>query len=150
MGIKLWLVRDSRSIRKSNLTSMSVKILVLSVGFIAILGVVHSATTIMCYEGTVADGKTMDEGKALLTAKECGDGITMCKNYTATTAGVAGTIFMCGTDADTTKGCTTKDSVKTCICEGAKCNTYSSAPMAISTPAMLVFTLIVSGLSFVF
>ena len=64
-------------------------------------------------------------------------------------SGVKGTMFACGATADTAEGCKTADSITTCICKDAKCNTYSSAPMAISTPAMLLVTLIVSGLSFI-
>merc|ERR1712062_803847 len=111
-----------RSIKKSIKTSMSVKILVLSIGLAAIFGLVQS-DAIKCWSGEVADGKTNAEGVEILKEKDCTEGITMCKNYT----GTAKTTF---------------------DCKDAKCNTYSSAPMTILTPTVLLFTLFVSGLSF--
>ena len=40
--------------------------------------------TIKCWSGEVADGKTNAEGVEILKEKDCSEGITMCKNYTAT------------------------------------------------------------------
>ena len=39
---------------------------------------------IKCWHGDVADGKTNAEGVEILKEKDCDEGITMCKNYTAT------------------------------------------------------------------
>ena len=64
----------------------------------------------------------------------------------------SGTKFACGV-ADKTKGCTVADGKQTCYCEGAECNKYTkanfySSAVAITTPALLIFALVVSGFAF--
>ena len=64
----------------------------------------------------------------------------------------SGTKFACA-GADKTKGCTVTDGKQTCYCEGAECNKYTkanfySSAVAITTPALLIFALVVSGFAF--
>jgi len=95
--------------------------------------------------GAVA-GKTFD------TKKDCDEGITMCKNVTTGVAGVSGSTLSCA-DSDDTVGCKTDTlvtSTTTCVCKGALCNMFKSGAMGISTPAILVLTLAISGITFVF
>ena len=58
--------------------------------------------------------------------------------------------------SDATAGCSVSEMTQTCNCDGettSKCNTYTMAnyynsAVSISTPIVLVFTMIVSGFAF--
>jgi hypothetical protein len=91
------------------------------------------------------------DGNALLVATDCDEGITMCMNMTVMDSEKmrTGTKFACA-EAGKTEGCTITDGKKTCYCEGAECNKYTqayfySSAVTISTPALLISALIVSG-----
>ena len=59
----------------------------------------------------------------------------------------SGTKFGCAGADQTTAKCKIADGIKTCYCEGAECNKYTlySSAVTISTPALLISALIVSG-----
>jgi len=121
---------------------MSVKILLTVIATIAFFGIVQSAK-IQCYVGAAVAGLTFD------TKKDCDEGITMCKNVTTGVAGVSGSTLSCA-GSDDTVGCKTATLQTTCVCAGALCNMFKSGAMGISAPAILVFTLAISGITFVF
>ena len=64
-------------------------------------------------------------------------------------AGISATTLSCA-DTGATEGCTDGALGETCICSGALCNEYKSAAVSISAPIVIVFTLALSGLAFVF
>ena len=64
-------------------------------------------------------------------------------------AGISATTLSCA-DTGAAEGCTDGALGKTCICSGALCNEYKSAAVSISAPIVIVFTLALSGLAFVF
>ena len=64
-------------------------------------------------------------------------------------AGISATTLFCA-DTGATAGCTDGALGKTCICSGALCNEYKSAAVSISAPIVIVFTLALSGLAFLF
>merc|ERR1711997_380136 len=156
MGIKVLLLHHTTS--KKN---MSAKLFVLTVAFIATFGLVQSAkiecNVMKTGEDEVPRDKSDTDGNALLEAKECDEGITMCKNMTVmdTDKKITGTKFACG-EANKTKGCAVADGKQTCYCDGAtttECNKYTkanfySSAVAITTPALLIFALVVSGFAF--
>ena len=64
----------------------------------------------------------------------------------------SGTQFACAPSGKS-NGCTITDGKQTCYCTGENCNTYTmanfySSAVAISTPALLIFALVVSGFAF--
>jgi hypothetical protein len=92
------------------------------------------------------------DGNALLVATDCDEGIKMCMNMTVMDADkkITGTKFDCAGADQTTAECKTADGIQTCSCEGAECNKYTqayfySSAVTISTPALLISALIVSG-----
>jgi len=102
----------------------------------------------------VPTDKSDTDGNALLVATDCADGITMCMNQTVMDSDkkITGTQFACS-PAGKTAGCTEADGKQTCYCTGEECNKYTkanfySSAVAITTPALLIFALVVSGFAF--
>merc|ERR1712241_586690 len=135
--------------RKGSPKNMSAKILLLSFGFIAVLGLVKSAK-IECYVGSAVMGTAFD------TKAECADGITKCQNATTTTAGVTGTALTCAASNDLESKCTetTANSITstTCVCDGTLCNKFdpNSGAFGISPPALLLLTIVISAFAYAF
>jgi len=100
----------------------------------------------------VLKGLSDADGKELLKPTDCDEGITMCMNMTVMDSEKmrTGTKFGCAGADQTTAKCEIADGIRTCYCEGAECNKYTqanfySSAVTISTPALLISALIVSG-----
>jgi len=100
----------------------------LTICLAAFVASVQSAVIQCNVKDQVLKSKSDVEGTAQLTATDCTDGITMCKNVTVMNAENmrTGTEFACA-EAGKPEGCTITDGKKTCYCTGATCNKYTQA-----------------------
>merc|ERR1712083_536289 len=139
MGISCWVAHVFGT---KNTAMSSSKYLLASIVFIGCLTFAQAA--IECYTGAAVSSITGQ------TKTTCEAEVTMCKTFTTTpVGGLSATTLSCA-DTSATVGCTDGTLGKTCICSGALCNKYSSAAVSISAPIVIVFTLALSGLAFVF
>merc|ERR1712051_209412 len=139
MGISCWVAQVFGT---KNTAMSSSKYLLASIVFIGCL--VFAQAAIECYSGAALSSITGQ------TKSTCEADVTMCSTYTTTPiAGISATTLSCA-DKGATAACTDGTLGKTCICSGALCNEYKSAAVSISAPIVIVFTLALSGLAFVF
>merc|ERR1712008_494678 len=138
MGISCWgtQVFGTKKVMSSS------KYLLASIVFVGCL--VFAQAAIECYTGAALSSLTGQ------TKSTCETEVTMCKNFTTTPVGGISVTTLACADTGATAGCTDETIGKTCICSGALCNKYSSAVVSVSAPIMIVFTLAMSGLAFVF